>query len=73
MGERIAIRGRRGLTHAPAAEWGGSGPWVPTLCGRTLSSPERIPWESTAPEDRCRTCARRANHRGAETAEQADT
>ena len=65
MGERIAIRGRkRGLAHALPVRSDGRGPWDATLCGRMPSSPERIPWDNTAPEDRCRTCARRATAEG---------
>ena len=61
MAERLAIRNKKkGLAHTFAFGVGDpSYPWVSTLCGRTLGSPERIPWEQTAPEDRCRTCARR--------------
>lgn len=68
MGERIAIRNRKsGPAHAlPLGHTDPRPPWVSTLCGRTLSSPECIPWDSTAPEDRCRTCALRAAEGGAD-------
>lgn len=33
--------------------------WFYALCGRYLSRPETLPWEDTAPEDRCPRCVKR--------------
>ena len=59
MGERIAIRSlRRGPAHIWDRPYDNrTWRWYDTICGRSMSDPERILWESTAPEDRCRTCA----------------
>lgn len=33
--------------------------WFYSLCGRYLFNPETLPWENTAPKDRCHRCADR--------------
>lgn len=57
---RVAIRTKRtaGRAHLAAAH---SSPFGrATACGRSLSTPEELPWERTAPQDRCARCARLA-------------
>lgn len=66
MGDRIAVRNRkRGPAHALSTIDDGTGPWTYTLCGRSMSDPEDLLWDATAPEDRCRTCAKRVAEGGA--------
>ena len=66
MGERIAVRIRKlGPAHALSPIDDGTKPWTYTLCGHSLTGAEAASWDATAPEDRCRTCARRVAEGGA--------
>ena len=61
MSQQMAIRSYRPT--APSHLWTNTrlGPWYDTACGRTLSAPQIVPWEQTAPEDRCTRCAARVD------------
>lgn len=58
LAARPALRTRRGRAHLQAP--GGVAGFEATVCGRSLSGAQVLPWGQTAPEDRCARCSKAA-------------
>ena len=54
----LAIRSARSSGRAHLDTGARVGGWFTAACGRTLGSPQTLPWSATAPEDRCVACTK---------------